>query len=100
VGKGFENPLSTRWSGDSLALSLSILIIDKNNRLVLRNVAGIEHPFVAIREGTTPKVERRKDLLTDAARIHRAIAVALHPLIPFAEYPEKPAFSKEQTNRD
>ncbi|MGA2109805.1 MAG: hypothetical protein ABSH25_19440, partial [Syntrophorhabdales bacterium] len=100
VAKGSEDFFPANWNGESFALSLSILIIDKNNRLVLRNVAGIEHPFEAVGKGTTPKWKKRKDLLTDSARIHHAIAVSLHPLIPFAGYPEKPAFSKESTNKD
>jgi hypothetical protein len=100
VAKGSEDFFPANWNGESFALSLVILIIDKNNRLVLRNVAGIEHPFEAVREGTAPKWKKRKDLLTDSARIHHAIAVSLHPLIPFSGYPEKPAFSKESTNKD
>ena len=85
----------TNFSGESLAISLEILIIDKNNRLLLRNVAGIEHPLKYVNTDTKVKWERRKDVLTDKAKTGHAIAVGLHPLIPFSGYPQNPSFSKE-----
>jgi hypothetical protein len=84
----------TNFTGSTMALSLSVMIIDKNNRIVLKNVAGIEHPYRYINDGGTPKWELRNDLLVDKAGIDRAIAVSLHPLIPFSGYPEHPSFSK------
>jgi hypothetical protein len=97
MSRGFASVFGNNFTftGGSNALSLSILIIDRNNRVVLRNVAGIEHPFEAVSEDAKLKWKVRKDLLADKDKIHHALAIGFHPLIPCADYPEKPVFSKE-----
>ncbi len=95
VENGLADPLRENFSGTSEAISLSILIIDKNDRLLLKNVAGIEHPVKAVLNGPKVGWETRKDLLKDKARIDHAIAVGLYPFIPFSGYPENPSFSKK-----
>jgi hypothetical protein len=93
--KGSVDPFSERFSGNTNALSLRVFIVDKNGYLVLRSMAGIEHPYIIVGEGNEKRWKVRQDLLTDTARISRAVAVSLHPFIFYPEYPAKPIFSEE-----
>jgi len=96
-GKGDERPFADRVSGDSTALSLRVFIVNKDGRIILKNFAGLEFPYKVVLDKRTrseTKMELRKDLFTDEARIRQAVAISLHPFMLFSEYPKNPAFLK------
>jgi hypothetical protein len=92
---GDINPFTDEFSGDAVAFSLEIILIDKDGHLILHNIVGIEHPYQYVKEGLKGKWELRKDMLTDKGNIGRAVAMSFHPFIPCSEYPAKVSFSQE-----
>jgi len=83
------------YSGTTMALSLKIRILDRDGRGILKNIAGIEHPFRLRRGPGIREWEPTKGPLSDPAGIERAAAMALHPFIPYPKYPRNPSFSEE-----
>ena len=92
---GYVDSSRYKFSGHVLAISLEIVIIDKNGRLVLKNVAGMEQLYLVDKSDRPFKWTLRKNMLTDKARIKEAVAVGLHPFIVYPDYPSKPRFSEK-----
>lgn len=91
---GYANPSTGDFSGETTALSIKILIVDRNGQMVLRNYAGLVHPYRAVMDRKRHKWEKRPGLSVDPKKLDRAVALSLHPFIPYSEFPENPAFLK------
>ena len=92
---GHIDSFSDTFSGNLHVLSLRVLIVNKDGRLILRNIAGIESPYIEAKDGLTAKWVLRMGMLTNTARIKKAVAISLHPFIFNPDYPKNPSFSKE-----
>ena len=92
---GYVDPFLETFTGSINALSLRILIVDRDGRLILMNVAGMEPLYKVSEAGRGAKWILRKNMLTDTAKIGHAVATSLHPFIAHGSYPPNPRFSKE-----
>lgn len=80
------------WRGESKALSLLAQLFDGNNNLIFQNIGAIEFPY-ELQENYNSKELKWKDTLQFKQKdILEGIAIALHPLIFYSKYPQKPNF--------
>lgn len=93
--EGAANLNTDSFSGNASALSLEMILVSRDGRPILRNIAGIEHPYRYVKEGPKGTWQLRKDLLTDKDNLSRAVAMSFHPFIPCVDYPAKATFSQE-----
>lgn len=92
---GYANPSTGDFSGETTALSIKILIVDKDGQMVLRNYAGLVHPYRSVMDRKRHNWEKKPDLTVDPKKLDRAVALSLHPFIPYPEFPENPTFLKD-----
>jgi hypothetical protein len=95
LGSGSETPITDKISGTAKAVSISVYVVTKDGRIVLKNIAGLEFPYKAVLDKKN-KVNTTMELcdnpFTDEAAIRRAVALGLHPFIPDPEFPAHPEY--------
>lgn len=80
------------WSGEMSALSLQIQLFNSNHQIVFQSIGPVEFPFVYQSGFRERQFVWKKQFILDEDEIHEGIAIALHPLIPYAGYPKHPQF--------
>jgi hypothetical protein len=83
------------WRGEIDALSLQVQVFNKAHDEVLRNTGAIEFPFVLKKAYGREEFVWKDSLQLINEEIMEGIGVALHPFIPFADYPQRPRFSED-----
>jgi hypothetical protein len=83
------------WRGEIKALSLKVQLFDKNHNLVFQNIGAIEFPYELEESYAQKQFIWKKQLEFKDEEIEEGIKVAMHPLIRFEGYPEKPNYYEE-----
>ena len=79
-----------KWTGTADVLSLRITVMGVDGEQVLLNFGGLEFPHEFRSKGGKLDSELRDDLFRDREQVDRAVAIALHPFVPYAEFPSRP----------
>ncbi len=84
--------------GHGSGLSLGIQIYDMHDRILQQSWGGIDL-FHRVGKIFTKKnrhhLEIRENALDDKKMLAEAVSLALHPFIPYIDYPENPVFQKQ-----
>jgi hypothetical protein len=86
---------ATEWRGEMKGLSLQAQLFDGNHYMVFQNIGAIEFPFELDEDQNGKQFVWKKTLQFKDDEIKEGISIALHPLIPYDNYPRKPSFYEE-----
>lgn len=75
------------WSKAVDGISLASYVFNREQKLVLHSVGGIQIAQALDLQNNQARFKRRRDILSNDNEIQEAIALALHPLVPMKNYP-------------
>jgi hypothetical protein len=87
------------FSGKIDALSLQVMIFDRDNQLVFQNIGGIEFPYILSDPDDTKEFVWKDSLTFNPVDAFESICLVFHPFIKWAKYPKSPNFYEEQRKR-
>ncbi len=83
------------WQGEIGALSLSIQIFNRNQKLLFRSVGALEFPYEFSKTYTKKEFVWKQQFNFNTDEVMEGISVALHPFIAYKNYPKNPQFYQE-----